>query len=249
MRWTVARSTDMTDSGGPETLVCAPVAPAWGHSNLARPGVGNPDLRHHHTVAAHFRDKFVRRLIDDRKGPVVAGDHLFELKETFAGERRGPRPHGEAIADWHDAHLRAIDLVDQPHVGEDRRVAHVVNGLAFTRGDDEPATGAEIDRASLVEHAGGVPGRHEGEVEVLVRLGAAGIAWIDLLHPKARHIYGELIYRYQRWRGLFADRHGIAGVILVPMRDVGHAGLPVRKGSTRMRDLPVSMRKQECRTR
>jgi hypothetical protein len=31
-------------------------------------------------------------------------------------------------------------------------------------------------------------------------------------------MYGELIYRYQRWRGLFADRHGIAGVILVLIR-------------------------------
>ena len=76
-----------------------------------------------------------------------------------------------------------------------------------------------------MENAGGVAGRHEGEVEVRVRLGAAGIARIDLLHPKARHMYGELIYRYQRWRGLFADRHGIAGVILVPMgqRHMGYA--------------------------
>ena len=37
-------------------------------------------------------------------------------------------------------------------------------------------------------------------------------------------MYGELIYRYQRWRGLFADGDS-AGVILVPMgqRHMGHA--------------------------
>jgi hypothetical protein len=96
----------------------------------------------------------------------MAGDHPLELEVALAGKSRGFRPHGEAVPDRHDADVGAIDLVDQPHVGEDRRVAHMVNRLALARGNDEPTTGAEIDRAPLVEHAGGMPGRHEGEVSL-----------------------------------------------------------------------------------
>ena len=49
---------------------------------------GHADLRHDNGIAAHFRDEFVGRLIDDGKSPVVAGDHRLELKEALAGERR-----------------------------------------------------------------------------------------------------------------------------------------------------------------
>jgi len=101
----------------------------------------------------------------------------------------------------------------------------VVNGLALTGGDDEPATGAEIDRPLRVEDAGGVPGGHEGEVEILVMERATGIAGIDLLHPEARHMHGKLIDGDEWRRGLLADRDGVAGVILmaVGQRHMGHA--------------------------
>ena len=79
----------------------------------------------------------------------MAGHDGLELEEALAGERRGLRPHGEAVPDRHEADRRPIDLVDQPHVGEDRRVAHMVDGLALVRGDDEAATGAEIERAAV----------------------------------------------------------------------------------------------------
>ena len=143
---------------------------------------GDADLRDDNGIAAHFRDEFVGRLIDDGKSPVVAGDHRLELKEALAGERRRLGPHGEAVADRHDADLRPVDLIDEAHVGEDRRVAHMVNGLALARGDDEAGAGTEINRATLEEHAGGMPGRHEGKVEILVMLHAAGIGGVDLLH-------------------------------------------------------------------
>jgi hypothetical protein len=70
------------------------------------------DLGYQDGIAAHFRDEFVRRLVDDGKGPVMAGDHPFELEEALAGERRRLSPHGEAVADRHDADVRSIDLVD-----------------------------------------------------------------------------------------------------------------------------------------
>ena len=38
------------------------------------------DLRDHNGIAAHFRDEFVGRLVDDRKSPVIRGSRL-ELKE------------------------------------------------------------------------------------------------------------------------------------------------------------------------
>ena len=60
----------------------------------------------------------------------------------------------------------------------------MVNRLALARGDDEPTTGAEIDRPPLMEEARGMPGRHEGEIEVLMMERAAGIAGIDLLNPR-----------------------------------------------------------------
>jgi hypothetical protein len=105
-----------------------------------------------------------------------------------------------------------------------------------------------------------MPGRHEGKVEVLVRLRAAGIARIDLLNPKARHMHGKLVDRDERG-GILADGDGIAGVVLMAMgeRHMSHplCHLPHRvarilegrvsgeNGSIRRLDLLVSMRKQE----
>src|SRR3974377_1545647 len=113
----------------------------------------------------------------------MAANHALELEEALTGERRGLRSHGESVPDRHDTHFRSIDLVDEPHVGKDCRVAHVVNGLALTGGDDESATSAEIDRPPLVEDAGGVPGGEEGEIEILVVERAIGVAGIDFINP------------------------------------------------------------------
>jgi len=68
-----------------------------------------------------------------------------------------------------------------------------------------------------------MPGRHEGKVEILVMLRAAGIAGIDLRHPEARHVHGKLIDGDERGCGLLADFDGIAGVILMAMGQ-GHMG-------------------------
>ena len=70
-----------------------------------------------------------------------------------------------------------------------------------------------------------MPGRNKGELEVAMVKRAAGIAGVDLLHPAARHIGGELVYGHQLGIGLLADPHGVAGMVLMPMgeRHMGHA--------------------------
>ena len=70
-------------------------------------------------------------------------------KIALAGQRRRLGPHGEAVADRHAADLRPIDLVDQPHVGENRRVTHVVDSLALLAAMTRPQQAAEIDRTPV----------------------------------------------------------------------------------------------------
>ena len=48
---------------------------------------------------------------------------------------------------------------------------------------------------------------------------AAGIARIDFVHAAARHIGGELVHGQELGVGLLADPHGIAGMVLMPMRE------------------------------
>ena len=54
---------------------------------------------------------------------------------------------------------------------------------------------------------------------------AAGIAGIDLLNPKVRHMHGKLVDRDERRGGILADGDGIAGVVLMTMgeRHMSHA--------------------------
>ena len=78
-----------------------------------------------------------------------------------------------------------------------------------------------------------MPSRDEGQVEIVVMERAAGIAGIDLLHPLAGDIGGELVHGEKLGAGLLADAHRIAGMVLVPVgeRHMGHAfGSPYARG-------------------
>src|SRR5262245_39622486 len=129
MRRTVARSTDMGRRG---RLVAssARLAPRRASGNFGGSGLeGDADVRHEHPVLAQRGDEFVGGLVQHREGPVMAGNDRVEIEEALTGERRRLRPHGEAVADGHEAYLRRIDFADQRHVGEDRRIAHVIDRL------------------------------------------------------------------------------------------------------------------------
>ncbi len=67
-------------------------------------------------------------------------------------------------------------------------------------------------------------GRHEGQVEVLVGLRAAGIAVIGVLHPLVLQIAGELVNGDELCSGLLADGDAIAEMVLVAVgqRHMGH---------------------------
>jgi hypothetical protein len=69
-----------------------------------------------------------------------------------------------------------------------------------------------------------MPGRHEGDVEILMMLPAAGIAGIDLRDAEARHMHGKFIDGDEWCPRLLADHHGIAGVIFmaVGQRHMGY---------------------------
>src|SRR5918994_3809979 len=105
MRWTVARSTDM------ETLACglrlssARIAPRDASGNVASGLERHANLGHQDDIVAHLGDEGVGGLIQHRESPVMARNDQLELEEALAGERRGPRAHGVAVADRHKADL------------------------------------------------------------------------------------------------------------------------------------------------
>ncbi len=181
------------------------------------------DLRHQDGIVAHIGVEPVGGLIQHRKRPVMARNDQLELEEALAGDRRGPGPHGVAVADRHEADLRPVDLVDQPHVGEDRGVAHMINGLLPGRSDHQAATRAEIDRPPIDNVGGRVPGGDEGQVERVVMQRAAGIAGIDLVDAPAGQIGRKLVHRQELSAGLLADPHRVAGMVLMPVGQ-GHMG-------------------------
>jgi hypothetical protein len=106
---------------------------------------------------------------------------------------------------------------------KDRRVAHVIDGLALPRFDDETAAGAEINHAAVGRGGRRVPCRNEGEVEIPMIQGSAGVAGIDLLHAEPRHMHGKLEHGKERRAGLFADRDRIARMIVMTVRQ-SHMG-------------------------
>ena len=67
----------------------------------------------------------------------MARNHRPRLEEALDGQRRRLRPHGEAVADRDHDHFRRVQLVDQRHVAENVRVAHMIDrGLARRLDDD-----------------------------------------------------------------------------------------------------------------
>jgi hypothetical protein len=191
----------------------------------------------------------------------MAGHDRLELEETLASERRRPGAHRVAVADRHESNARAIDLPDQRHVREDCRVAQVVDRLTLLGRDDEPAAGAEIDRSSVDHMRGRVPGGHEGEIEILVIERAAGIAGVDLLDALPGKIVASsctarsgapVCLHIVTVSPLWSSWPCVSATWVTPLiaccsetPELAKVGLKLRKGSIRMLDEPVSMRKQE----
>ena len=63
-----------------------------------------------------------------------------------------------------------------------------------------------------------MPGRDEGEIEVLVIERAAGIARVDLVHALPREVAGELVHGKQGRAGVLADCDRVAAMVLMTVR-------------------------------
>ena len=145
----------------------------------------------------------------------MTGHHRVEIEEPLAGQSGGLGPHRVAVADGHDPDLRLVQLVDERHVREDIRIAHMVERLSPLGGDHEPARIAEIDGPSIHHIRGRMERLHESQVEVLVRQQTARVARIDLVDPVAGEIGGEFVHREQRGPRFLANLDAIAEVIFM----------------------------------
>src|ERR1019366_7556591 len=96
---------------------------AWGPKLQNLADAGHRDLG---GMALHRGGELARVLVEKIEGSIMAGDHGLEIEETLDRERRHPPAHGEAVADRDQADFRRINLRDEPHVGENTGVAHVV---------------------------------------------------------------------------------------------------------------------------
>src|SRR6185369_11320998 len=79
--------------------------------------------------------ELLRSALERRKGAPVDRDHLA-YAEVAAGAGRRGRVHGEQVADGQEGELGAVDLAEELHVGEERRVPGVVEGEAARKLDD-----------------------------------------------------------------------------------------------------------------
>jgi hypothetical protein len=118
-------------------------------------------------------------------------------------------------------------FVDQRHVGENVRVAHVIQGLTAFGRDYETARVPEIDGPPIYHVRGRMQGLHEGEVEVALRDHTAGVSRIGLLHPMARQVARKLMHRNERAAGFLADPDRVADVILMAVSQ-GHMSHSLR---------------------
>ena len=70
-------------------------------------------------------------------------DHGRDAEQP-AGDRGVARIHGEEVADRQEAELGTVELRDELHVGEERRVAGVVEGVAAGKPDHESSREAAV---------------------------------------------------------------------------------------------------------
>ncbi len=182
--------------------------------NGASDGEGLPDLRHDDVLALHLGHELVCVGIEHAgERAVVARDDGRETEELLAGEGGRPRPHREPVADRHDADVGRMQFRDQRHVGENVRVAHVIEGLAFPGLEDDAVGIAEIDVGG-----GGVQGVGEGEIEIGRVDGAARVHGFELLGPLPLDVHGEFEVGDQRGGPGLAYLPGVAEMIRVAMR-------------------------------
>src|SRR6185369_9285845 len=103
--------------------------------------------------------------------------------EVAAGAGRRGRVHGEQVADGQEGELGAVDLAEELHVGEERRVPGVVEGEAARKLDDVAGGETAVEDLVAVGDAARVVGAHHGDGEAEDVLAAAEVHRRAALHP------------------------------------------------------------------
>ena len=85
---------------------------------------------------------------EQREGPPVDRENVADAQEVD-GDRGGSRVHREMAADRQHRQVRRVELANEPHVAEDRRIARVVDAIPVLELDDEAHRLAEgLDRVA-----------------------------------------------------------------------------------------------------
>ncbi len=123
----------------------------------------------------------------------MAGNGVAELEEALAGKCSHSATHGEAIADGNEADIRLVQFVDQPHVGKDIRVAHVIDRRAVFEMQHQAIGIAECMRHTVLgDLRGGVQRIGEGDGKAVEAHRTAGVAHLKLLDTLGAEPCGKI---------------------------------------------------------
>lgn len=79
----------------------------------------------------------------------MARDRGVEFEITLAGKSRHGTAHGKAVADRHNADNRLVQFLDERHIGEDIRIAHVIERGLVVEMEDEAVGVAQSGKRRL----------------------------------------------------------------------------------------------------
>src|SRR6056297_865635 len=175
--------------------------------------------RDHHLRLAHLAAELgpQRRgvLLQQREGPVVAGDHRLEVEERLRGKGGALHVHGEMPAGAEDPDLGRVEGLEHLHVGHDVGVAREVDRLPFPR-DHEARLGAGIVQPGEGRGVRRLHHRHlhlaEGDRAALVE--ADRLDAVLALYP-----LHEVVDADDLGAGLLRDLRRVARMIAVAVAD------------------------------
>ena len=160
-----------------------------------------------------------RILVEHPECGVVARDH--GLEGEVSPHRKGGRvgAHGEPVADRHKPDLRGVKLVDQCHVAEYRRIAHVVDGLLARSPHDNPVGLAERHGDTRLPHPGRMVGAHQRHLEAAGVDGAPRVHRVEPLEALRGQPHAEVVIGDHRGAGALGDRQRVPDMVAMAMRD------------------------------
>lgn len=113
----------------------------------------------------------------------MARQDRIEIEITLAGESRHRTAHGETVANGHNADFGLVKLVDERHVGENIRVAHMIERRRILEVEHKAIrVSKRLLNAVFRQHGGRMKCIDEGNCKTFMRQRAARIAGVKLFH-------------------------------------------------------------------